>query len=72
MARDEGDMGVQEIEQAVQKLSKEQLAEFSAWFEEFVAADVDRKLEAAVERGFFDQIAREAEADIKAGRCTPL
>ena len=41
-------MGVQEIELAIQNLSSEQLAELSTWFEEFIAADVDRKLEAAV------------------------
>lgn len=65
-------MGVQEIELEIQKLSKEQLSELTAWFEEFVAADVDRKLEAAIDRGFFDEMAREAKDDIKAGRCTPL
>ncbi len=65
-------MGVQEIEREIQKLSTEQLSELAAWFEEYIAADVDKKLERAIERGFFDDLALEAQADIEAGRCTPL
>jgi hypothetical protein len=65
-------MGVQEIELAIQRLSGEQLAELSTWFEEYLAQDVDRRLETAIESGFFDEMARQAQEDSKSGRCTPL
>ena len=36
------------------------------------AKEVDRKLEAAMKAGFFDEIVAETRADIEAGRTYPL
>ena len=65
-------MSVQEIESHVAGLPPEQLAAFTAWFEEFVAAAWDRKFEADVAAGKLDHLAKQADADFEAGRCTPL
>lgn len=59
-------MSVQELETAVALLSREELNEFSAWFEEFLADAWDRRIEQDIQAG------RKADADFEAGRCTPL
>ena len=46
-------MSVQELETAVTHLSREELTTFSQWFEEYLADEWDRQM----------------EADIRAGRC---
>jgi len=65
-------MNIGEIESAVSSLSKEELAAFSAWYEEFIADAWDAEFEADVRAGRFDKLGAEAEEDFKAGRCTPL
>jgi hypothetical protein len=42
-------MSVQELETAVTRLSKEELATFSQWFEEYFADEWDRQIEADIE-----------------------
>ena len=65
-------MSVQELETAVTHLSKEELATFSKWFEEHVADEWDRQIEADSRAGRFDAAGQRAKADYEAGRCTPL
>ena len=61
-------MSVTEIEQAVQRLSPEELARFREWFAEFDAALWDRQIEQDVADGRLDALADEALRDLKAGR----
>lgn len=61
---------VKEIEDAVRRLSAEELAAFRAWFAEFDAAAWDRKMEADAAAGRLDDLAEEALKDLREGRCT--
>jgi len=63
---------VKEIEEAVSKLSPEQLSDFRAWFAEFDAEAWDRQLEQDVAAGRLDDLADEALRDSREGRCTDL
>lgn len=63
---------VEEIEQAVQGLSPEQLAAFRAWFAEFDAAVWDRKIESDAGTGRLDALADEALDELRQGRCSDL
>ena len=65
-------MSVREIESAVERLASDQLAAFTKWVEEFVADAWDRKFEADVAGGKLDHLAKQADEDFEAGRCTPL
>jgi hypothetical protein len=65
-------MSVQEIEAAVTRLSAEELARFSQWFEEYAADQWDRQIEADIRAGRFDAAGKRAEAEFEAGRCKPL
>ena len=65
-------MSVQEIESEVTRLSPAELTAFAAWFEEFVAEAWDKRLEADIAAGKLDHLARQADAQFEAGRCTPL
>ena len=63
---------VQEIEHAVARLSKDQLAEFRAWYEQFVSDAWDRQIEEDVVAGKLDALADTAIADHQAGRTKKL
>ena len=63
---------VQEIQEAVSHLPKEDFAAFRDWFAEFDAALWDRQLEGDVTAGRLDQLAEEALQDLREGRCTDL
>jgi hypothetical protein len=65
-------MSVQEIEAAVSRLSPDELSRFSQWFDEYVADQWDRRIEADILAGRFDAAGKRAEAELKAGRCQPL
>ena len=65
-------MNVQELELAVTQLSKEELTNFSQWFEEYLADEWDKQIEADALAGRFDAAGKRAIADYEAGRCTPL
>jgi len=54
------------------RLSSEDLATLSKWFEEYVADQWDRQIEADSRAGRFDAAGKRAKADYEAGRCTPL
>jgi hypothetical protein len=63
---------IQEIEEAVGRLSSEDLAAFRAWFAEFDATVWDRQFEEDVMAGRLDQFADQALQDLREGRCTNL
>jgi hypothetical protein len=63
---------VEEIEEAVEKLSPDKLAKFRAWFEEFEATRFDLKIEQDAKSGKLDKLAGEAIADFRKGRAREL
>ena len=65
-------MSLQELETAVAGLLSSDLAAFKLWFEEYLADEWDRRIEADIRAGRLDEAGRKADADFDAGRCTPL
>lgn len=65
-------MSRQELEAAVSQLSQDELTAFARWFEEYLADDWDRRIEADIQAGRLDEAGRRANAEFEAGRCTPL
>ena len=63
---------VESLEQQVQALSGEELAQFRAWFLEFDWALWDARLEHDVRDGRLDALADAALRDHAAGKTTPL
>jgi hypothetical protein len=61
---------IEEIEDAVRRLSSKELATFRAWFAQFDAAAWDRQIEDDVAAGRLDALAEEALNDLREGRCT--
>ena len=61
---------VNEIEEAVLRLTPAELDAFRTWFAEFDAAAWDRQMEDDVAAGRLDAFANEALGDLRAGRCT--
>lgn len=61
---------VQQIEEAVRRLSDDERAEFRAWFVEFDAEEWDRQFEADVEAGRLDWLIDEMRQGLREGRCT--
>jgi hypothetical protein len=65
-------MTIEQLENAVQNLTTEELTTFSEWFEEFLADRWDAQIEQDVAQGKLDGAAAKADEDFEAGRCTPL
>ena len=65
-------MSIEELEVVVSRLSPEELSRFSEWFDEFLAEQWDRQIEADVSTGRLDAAGKRADDDFEAGRCTPL
>ena len=65
-------MSVEELQSAVSVLPREELDRFARWFEEFLADEWDRQIEADVLAGRLDEAGRRADEEFEAGRCTPL
>jgi hypothetical protein len=61
---------IEEIEDAVRRLSAQELAAFRTWFAEFDAAAWDRQIEQDIAAGRLDAVADEALDDLRQGRCT--
>jgi len=59
---------VEDIEKAVTKLSREQLAKFRAWFEEFQERQFDEQIERDAKAGKLDRLAAETRANHDAGQ----
>ena len=58
---------VEKIEQAIQDLRPEELAEFRQWFAEFDNALWDAQIEADAKAGRLDALARQARAAYERG-----
>ena len=65
-------MSIEELQTAVAQLPAEELDRFSQWFEEFLAEQWDRQIEADILAGRLDAAGRRADEEFEAGRCTPL
>jgi len=63
---------IEQLEQQVQSLSKEELAQFREWFLEFDWAMWDRQLERDVAAGKLDGLADKALRDHALGKSTPV
>jgi hypothetical protein len=63
---------IEKIEQEVQALSPEELAQFRAWFLEYDWAAWDRQIERDSQAGRLDDLATKALRDHAAGKTTPL
>jgi hypothetical protein len=61
---------LEEIEDAVRRLSSKELAAFRAWFAQLDAAAWDRQIEEDVAAGRLDALANEALNDLRESRCT--
>jgi len=59
-------MSITEIEQAITKLSPEELARFRQWFEEYCAEVWDKQLEADAKSGRLDRLISEADEEFDA------
>ena len=65
-------MSVKEIEQAITKLPRQEIAELSQWFEEFQNQNWDEQIERDANAGRFDKLIEQARAQSVDGRCKPL
>ncbi len=65
-------MSIQEIETAVASLPSPELAQFTAWFEEYQAELWDKQIEQDALAGRLDALAEQANHEFDAGRCRPL
>jgi hypothetical protein len=60
-------MSIEELQSAVPQLPAEELDRFSQWFEEFLAAQWDRRIEADILAGNLNAAGRRAGAEFEAG-----
>jgi hypothetical protein len=65
-------MTVKDIEKAVLKLTPTELAKFRAWFDEYDAAQFDRKIERDAKAGKLDSFAERAIANFRKGRAREI
>jgi hypothetical protein len=65
-------MSVQELENAISKLSYEEFTRLAQWIDEYRAELWDRQIEGDILAGRLDEAANRADSDFDAGRCTPL
>jgi len=63
---------VQELEMAVSQLSANELMQFLEWFEEFVADQWDKKIEADILAGRLDASRKRADDEFLGGRASTL
>ena len=56
-------MSINEIQQAITKLSHEELARFREWFEEYYAEVWDRQIETDAKSGRLDRFITEADEE---------
>ncbi len=63
---------IEDLQTAVAQLRAEELERFSHWFEEFLAEQWDRRIEADILAGRLEAGGRRAEEEFEAGRCTPI
>jgi hypothetical protein len=63
---------IEKIEEEIQALSPEELAQFRVWFLEYDWAIWDRQIERDSEAGRLDDLAARALRDHAAGKSTPI
>lgn len=63
---------IEKIEQEVQELSPDELAQFRAWFLEYDWTAWDHQIERDSQAGRLDALAAQARRDHVAGKTTPL
>lgn len=63
---------IQDIENAIRRLTPGELSAFRTWFAEFEADVWDREFEEDVNAGRLDELAEQALRDLREGRCTDL
>ena len=63
---------IEEIEKAITHLSREELVNFRAWYEEFEAKIWDEQFEKDVKAGKLDKLAEKTIKDLHEGKCTEL
>lgn len=63
---------VQELEMGFSQLSDNELLQFSEWFEEFVADQWDKKIEADIMSGRLDAAGKRADDEFLAGHASTL
>jgi len=61
---------VEQLEEALRRLSPDERAAFRAWYAQFDAEEWDRQFEADVTAGRLDWLADEARNNRQEGRCT--
>lgn len=65
-------MSVKEIENAITRLSPEELAELSAWLADYQAKVWDEQIERDLEAGRLDALLEEVDEEYEAGEAGPL
>ena len=65
-------MSVQELEQAVARLTTEELDDFAQWFVEFYHSQWDQQILADSEAGRLDALIKKAHEDFEAERCQTI
>ena len=65
-------MSIQELEKAVTQLPTPELAQFTAWFEEYQANLWDKQIEQDALSGRLDALAERSNREVETGRWQPL
>jgi hypothetical protein len=65
-------MSIEDLEKAIAGMSRDQYAQFRAWFETFEADRFDRKIERDAQAGKLDRLADAAIDDLRKGRAREL
>ena len=65
-------MSIKDIEEAIVLLPRQEIAELSQWFEEFMADQWDSQIEQDMLTGNLNDVLKRADGHYTAGRCTPL
>ena len=65
-------MSVKEIEEAITRLSPEELAELSVWLADYQAQVWDEQIERDLEAGRLDALLEQVDAEYEAGEATSL
>lgn len=65
-------MRTSDIEQALKAMPREELAEFEAWYTDFIAGVWDEQFEQDVKAGKLDKLAADSVKNFKAGKCKKL
>jgi len=65
-------MSIQEIEEAITRLSTRDVAELMAWIEEYHAQLWDRQIEEDLEAGRLDALLAEVDEEYEKGLSQPL